>query len=159
MADSLLSFHSFSLRSDNRYSRHFRNIIYFFQKDAEQVFNQPYGLIASKIMHSFGISLFLPLFRRSWLRKFVKWFLTWKTGLTFQMFRYLWDDPKSRAPFIFLPDFQESFWNCKQLLSLWISSIGTIEPWMTIFLIADDVTFEFPFLIPVCCNTAGGHWC
>ena len=48
----------------------------------------PYGLKASKIMHSFGISLFLPLFRRSWLRKFVKWFVTRKTGQTLQMFRY-----------------------------------------------------------------------
>ena len=28
-----------------------------------------------------------------------------------------------------------------------------------LFLIADDVTFEFPILIPVCCNTAEGHWC
>ena len=28
-----------------------------------------------------------------------------------------------------------------------------------LFLIADDVTFEFPVLIPVCCNTARGHWC
>ena len=27
-----------------------------------------------------------------------------------------------------------------------------------LFLIADDVTFEFPILIPVCCNTAEGHW-
>ena len=26
-----------------------------------------------------------------------------------------------------------------------------------LFLIADDVTFEFPVLIPVCCNTAEGH--
>ena len=38
-----------------------------------------------------------------------------------------------------------TYWNCRTL--------------NTFFLIADDVTFEFPVPIPVCCNTAGGNWC